>query len=172
MRCPWGSERVRRVKLRHLLVLVAGLGLGVGSLAIARDAPDGSFGGATPASGVVLLGVGWALVLCGVVAWARRPSSRFGVILAAAGGAWFLVEFNNPAIGSHVLFTIGLITYAACPALVAHAALAYPDGRVGGSLGRAGLLLAYVSTILVLGLLPALASSLPRRGARSARATS
>ena len=145
------------MKLRHLLVLVAGLGLGVASLAIARDAPDGSLGGATAASGLVLLGVGWALVLCGVVAWARRPSSRFGVILAAAGGAWFLVELNNPAIGSPVLFTIGLLTYAACPAFVAHAALAYPDGRVGGSLERAGLLLAYVSTILVLGLLPALA---------------
>ncbi len=145
------------MKLRHLLVLVAGLGLGVASLAIARDAPDESLGGATAASGLVLLGVGWALVLCGVVAWARWPSSRFGVILAAAGGAWFLVELNNPAIGSPVLFTIGLITYAACPALVAHAALAYPDGRVGGSLGRAGLLLAYVSIVLLLGLLPALA---------------
>ena len=145
------------MKLRQLLVLVAGLGLGAVSLAFARDAPDGSLGGATAASGLVLLGVGWALVVCGVVAWVRRPSSRFGVILAAAGGAWFLVEFNNPAVGSPVLFTIGLLTYAACPALVAHAALAYPDGRIGGGLERAGLVLAYVSTILVLGLLPTLA---------------
>ena len=40
---------------------------------------------------------------------------------------------------------------------MAHAALAYPDGRVSGRLARAGLVLAYASTLLALGLLPALA---------------
>ena len=39
---------------------------------------------------------------------------------------------------------------------MAHAALAYPGGRLAGRSERAGLLLAYASTILVLGLLPAL----------------
>ena len=44
--------------------------------------------------------------------------------------------------------------YAACPPLVAHAALGYPDGRVGGRLARAALALAYVGAVGVLGLLP------------------
>ena len=80
------------------------------------------------------------------------------MLLVAAGSAWFLVEFNNPGAGSPVVFTVGLLGYAACPALVAHAALAYPGGRLAGRSERAGLLLAYTSTILVLGLLPALVS--------------
>jgi hypothetical protein len=145
------------VKLRHLAVVVAGLALGAGSLAIARSAPGGSLAGASTASAVALLGVGWALIACGVVAWARRPTSRFGPILAAAGGAWFVVELNNPGIGSPILFTFGLLVYAACPALVAHAALAYPGGGAGGGLERVGLAIAYASTLVVLGLVPALA---------------
>jgi signal transduction histidine kinase len=146
-----------QVKPRHVMVLVAGLALGVASLAIARGAPDGSFGGGSTAAALALLMAGWALVGCGVVAWVRRPSSRFGTLVVAAGAAWLLVEFNNPGVGSPVLFTVGLLAYAACPALVAHAALADPGGRLGGRAERAGLLIAYASTMLVLGLLPALA---------------
>jgi hypothetical protein len=36
---------------------------------------------------VTLLGAGWALIACGAIAAARRPSSRFGALLAAAGTA-------------------------------------------------------------------------------------
>jgi signal transduction histidine kinase len=144
------------VKLRHLLALVWALALGVASLAIARSSPGGSFAGGSTAAALALLAAGWALVICGVVAWVRRPSSRFGTLLVAAGSAWFLVEFNNPGVGSPVLFTVGLLGYAACPALVAHAALAYPGGRLPGRSERAGLLIAYTSTMLLLGLLPAL----------------
>ena len=144
------------MKPRHLVVLVAGLTLGVSSLAIARSSPDGSFGGGSTAADLALLAAGWALVTCGVGAWVRRPSSRFGTLLVAAGSAWFLVEFNNPGVGSPVIFTVGLLGYAACPALVAHAALAYPGGRLAGLAEPVGLLIAYAGTILVLGLLPAL----------------
>jgi signal transduction histidine kinase len=144
------------VKLRHVVVLVVGLALGVASMAIVRGSPDGSLAGASAAAAVALLGAGWALVSCGVVAWVRRPSSRFGRLLAAAGCAWFLVEFDNAGVGSSVLFTAGLLTYAACPALVAHAALAYPGGRLARRSERAMLSIAYASTVLVLGLLPAL----------------
>jgi signal transduction histidine kinase len=144
------------VKPRHLVVLVAGLTLGLASLAIARSSPGGSFGGGSSAAALALLAAGWALVVCGVVAWVRRPSSRFGVLLVAAGSAWFLVELNNPGVGSPVIFTVGLLVYAACPALVAHAALAHPGGQLAGRAERVGLSVAYASTILVLGLLPAL----------------
>ena len=59
-------------------------------------------------------------------------------------------------MGSPVVFTVGLLTSAACPALVAHAALAYPGGRLARRAERAVLAIAYAGTILVLGLLPAL----------------
>jgi signal transduction histidine kinase len=144
------------VKPRHLVVLTAGLALGVAALAVARDAPQASLAGASTGATLAFAAVGWALVACGVVAWARRPASRFGPLLAAAGGAWFVAELNNPGAGSTLLFTLGLVGYAACPAVVAHAALAYPDGRVEGRATRTALALAYAGTLVVLGLLPAL----------------
>jgi signal transduction histidine kinase len=139
-----------------MVVLAAGLTLGLSSLAISRNSPGGSFGGGSTAAALALLAAGWALVVCGVAAWVRRPSSRFGVLLVAAGCAWFLAELNNPGVGSPVIFTVGLVLFAVCPALVAHAALAYPGGRLAGRFERAGLWCAYASTILVLGLFPAL----------------
>ena len=141
---------------RHVAVLVAAVALGIGSLAIARSSPAESFGGESLAAASVLLGVGWSLMACGVAAWARRPASRFGPLLVAAGAAWFLLEFNNPGVGSPVIFTIGLVTSAACPALVAHAALAYPGGRVSRRAEVLGLSIAYAGTVVMLGLLPAL----------------
>ena len=144
------------MKPRHLVVLAAGLALGVTALAVVHGTPASSLAGASAGATVALAAVGWALIACGVVAWARRPASRFGPLLAAAGGAWFVAELNNPGAGSSLLFTVGLLGYAACPAIVAHAALAYPEGRVPGRLARAALAVAYAGTLLALGLLPAL----------------
>jgi signal transduction histidine kinase len=152
------------VNLRHLVVLAVGLTLGVASLAIARGSPDGSLAGSSTASALAFLGGGWALVACGVAAWVRRPSSRFGMLLVAAGAAWFLRELNNAGVGSPVLFTIGLLTYAVSPALLAHAALAYPSGRIARRAEGAGLLISYAGTLLVLGLLPALVSDPAAQG--------
>ena len=70
---------------------------------------------------------------CGVAAWARRPASRFGP--AARGGrrAWLLVELNNPGVGSSLaVHARPAWATRRAPALVAHAALAYPEGRVPG----------------------------------------
>jgi signal transduction histidine kinase len=144
------------VKPHHLVVLAAGLALGVTALAVVHGTPASSLAGTSAGATVALAAVGWALIACGVVAWARRPASRFGPLLAAAGGGWFVAELNNPGAGSSLLFTAGLLGYAACPAIVAHAALAYPEGRVPGRLARGALTVAYAGTLLALGLVPAL----------------
>jgi signal transduction histidine kinase len=141
---------------RQLVVIVAGLALGVASLAVAREDPAGSLGGDSIAANLALAGAGWALVVTGAVAWARRPSSRFGILLAAAGFAWFLVPLDNPGVGSGVAFTVGLVSYAACPPLVGHAALAYPGGRLTSPLELTTLAVAYGATVLLLGLAAAL----------------
>ena len=135
-------------------VLVAGLALGVFSLAVARGGAGYSFSGSSAFAGAAELVAGYALLAVGVTAWMRPHQARLGVILVAASFAWFLLEWSNPAAGS-VVFTTGLVLYAAAPPLVAHAMLAYPDGRVGWWLGRLGLALAYAGSVLVLGLLAA-----------------
>jgi signal transduction histidine kinase len=136
-------------------VLAAGLAAGVFSLAVARRGAGNSFGGGTASAGIAELAAGYALLGVGLAAWMRPRQARLGAILVAASFAWFFLEWNNPAAGSAVVFTLGLVLYAAAPPLVAHAMLAYPDGRVGWWPGRLGLALGYAGSVLVLGLLAA-----------------
>src|SRR6266550_4111894 len=44
---------------------------------------------------------GFALVFLGLVAWSRRPGSRVGPIMSAAGFAWFLGTLWPPAVFLH-----------------------------------------------------------------------
>jgi signal transduction histidine kinase len=136
-------------------VLAAGLALGVFSLAVARGGAGNSFGGGSAFAGAAELAAGYALLAVGLAASMRPRQARLGVILVAASFAWFLLEWNNPAAGSALVFTIGLVLYAAAAPLVAHAMLAYPDGRVAWWPGRLGLALGYAGSVLVLGFLAA-----------------
>jgi signal transduction histidine kinase len=140
----------------QLGLLLAGLALGAVSLAIARGEPAFSLAGGAIAAGVAGLVAGWSLLAAGLGAWARRPASRFGLLVAAAGLAWLLAEWNNPGSDSAVAFTLGLVLQAACPPLVGQAALAYPDGRLRSRLERVAVAVAYGGAVLALGILPAL----------------
>jgi hypothetical protein len=93
-------------------VLVAGLGLGVFSLAVARGAGN-SFGGDSAFAGAAELAAGYALLGVGFAALMRPRQARLGAILVAASFAWFPLEWNNPAAGSAFVFTIGLVLSAA-----------------------------------------------------------
>ncbi len=134
-----------------------GAAAGVFSLAVAREQPGHSFAGTSALRGAVLLAVGYVLIGVGLAAWWRHPSSRFGLLLAGTGIAWFVAEWNNPGNPSALLFTAGLCFWAACPALAGHAALAFPTGRLASSVERVAIAVAYAGAILLLGLLPTLA---------------
>jgi signal transduction histidine kinase len=129
------------------------LALGAFSLSIARAHPDLSYGGASAFAGAAELLAGYALLAVGLVAWARPRERRLGAILVAASIAWFLAEWNDQDVGSAVVFTSGLVLYAAAPPLVAHIALTYPEGRIRSRLDRLGLATAYAGGVIVLGLL-------------------
>jgi signal transduction histidine kinase len=133
-----------------------GFAVGAVSLAIARGTPGYGFAGSSLWTSAAALAAGWALIAVGLIAWERRPGSRFGLLLAASGFGWFLLEWNNPGIGSELGFAVGLALYMVGIPLIAHAVLAYPSGRLSGWPDRAGLATAYVGAGLVLGLLPAL----------------
>ena len=141
-----------------IAVGVFGLGIAAGivTLVAAREHPGHWFAGSSDAAGAALLAAGWALIACGLAAWLRRPASRAGVLLAAAGFAWFLPEWNNPELDSSLAFTIGLALYAACPPLVAHAVVAYPGGRLASRAEIGALVVGYAGALLLLGLFPAL----------------
>ena len=139
-----------------LIVLVGGIAVGAFTFALVRDQPGYALVDDSIGRAVAELAAGYALIAVGTVSWVRRPESPFGALLAVAGFGWLLAEWNNPEIGSSLGFSFGLALYAVAPALVAHAALTYPDGRLLVARRSAGGHVAYVGAAVILGLLPAL----------------
>jgi signal transduction histidine kinase len=74
---------------------------------------------------------GFALVFCGLVAWSRRPGSRAGPVMSAAGFAWFLGTLWAPAVFLHR----GPLTQLL---------ISYPGGRLSSRLQRVAVAAAYV----------------------------
>jgi signal transduction histidine kinase len=110
------------------------------------------------------LAAGLALIAAGVAESWRRPASWEGRLLAGAGIGWFFVEWNNPGLGSAAAFTFGLVVSTLGPPLVAHAALAYPTGRLDSRRDLSVMLFAYAGAGLMLGLGPALFFDPGRQG--------
>jgi signal transduction histidine kinase len=150
------AGQVRLGRAARLALLLIGVVLGGWSLAVARTAPAYSLAGGSLAAALAGLVAGWSLVGAGLAAWARRPASRFGPLLVASGLVWFLAGWDNPGIGVPMAFTTGLVLHAACPPLVGHAALVYPDGRLQSRLEWVAVAIAYGGAVLALGILPAL----------------
>lgn len=75
---------------------------------------------------------GWTLLAAGLAARARRPESRFGLLLAATSVAWFAGTLW-PA----------LATLHRAP--LAHAVFSYPSGRLASTIDRAAVGLLYLT---------------------------
>jgi signal transduction histidine kinase len=159
-----GSRRTATVWIGALALGAVGAGFGLLTLTEARSAPGLSFAGTSWVGAVAELTAGWALIAAGVAETWRRPASRAGLLLAGAGIGWFFVEWNNPGLSSPAAFTFGLIASALAAPLVAHAALAYPAGRLDSRLDVCVLVVAYAGAGLVQGLLPALFLDPGRQG--------
>jgi signal transduction histidine kinase len=84
-------------------------------------------------------------VLCGLTAWLRRPASRFGPLMIAAGFVSFLTDLSWTS--SDVPFTIGQALDLLPPVLFLHVFLAYPSGRLRGRFERALIVTAYATAI-------------------------
>ena len=124
--------------------------IGIGTLTLVQDNPTGSVAGSSATANIALLTAGWLVIVVGVLVQRRRPASRSGVLLAAAGFAWFISEWNNPGADSSLVFTVGLLFYAACPPLVA------PSCRIQWTAGshRAADLMSLLSLLPGLGSAP------------------
>jgi hypothetical protein len=107
------------MRILRLAVLALGLAVGASSLVLARRGSGYSFAGGSAYAAAAELIAGYALLVVGLVAWARPRQRRLGAILAAAAIAWFLLEWNNPSVDSSFVFSIGLVLYVAAAPLVA-----------------------------------------------------
>jgi signal transduction histidine kinase len=147
---------VSRRRAAALLLAAAGTAFGIASVLAGRAHPGWWFAGESAPAAALELAAGLALLAAGTAAWWRRPDSAFGLLLALAGIVWFLSEWNSPHVGGSLTFTAALALGAAAPPLLAHAALAYPAGRLRSPAERAAVAAAYVACAGLAGLLPAL----------------
>ena len=84
-----------------------------------------------------------AFLLAGLVAWWRRPESRFGLLMVLAGAVWFLSSLSSANLA--VPYTIGL-AFDLLPAVVfLHVYLAFPSGRLERSFDRVLVAVGYVT---------------------------
>ena len=90
--------------------------------------------------------VGWAFLVAGVVAWARRPGNRLGPLMVVTAFALLArqLHYSHDAALFTAFFLLSYLGYA----LVGHAVLAYPSGRVRGRFER-GLVIAGYTVALV-----------------------
>src|SRR5512132_4263638 len=99
-----------RLGLRPALALVV-IGFGV---AVEWIDYDPSLGRAATAADFA---VGCVLIVCGTIAWQRRPESRVGPAMGLAGTTWFLGNVAAPLLYLH-----------RGPLVQLH--LSYPTGRL------------------------------------------
>jgi signal transduction histidine kinase len=82
-----------------------------------------------------------AFILAGLVAWWRRPESRFGLLMVLAGAAWFLSSLSSANLA--IPYTIG-IAFDLLPVVVfLHVYLAFPTGRLERTFDRALVAVGY-----------------------------
>ena len=79
--------------------------------------------------------VGCMLLVCGTVAWQRRPESRVGPLMGLAGATWFLGNIGRPLLYLH-------------RGPLVHLHLSYPTGRLPTRLAAAVVVVAYVDAIV------------------------
>jgi len=109
--------------------------VGGAALALGLAAEAAAFGWNEAGKWLPDLVTGWTLAGCGIAAWWRRPDSRVGPLLAAAGVAWFAGNFAGSGVPVVAWLGAQLIYLYRGP--LVHALVAYPTGRASGLAGRA-----------------------------------
>ncbi len=104
------------------------------------------YGWADPGDWVPDLLTGWTLIACGLAGWSRRPQSRSGALLAAAGFAWFAPNFaaTEPTalawLSAHALYLYR--------GPLVQLVLTYPMGRAARRLDRAAVAAGYAAAVI------------------------
>lgn len=95
---------------------------------------------------VASIAVAWTFLFAGLLAWARRPESRVGILMTFV--AFCLLERKLQYSHESTVFTFGaLFAELAITAAFAHAVLAYPSGRLRTPFERWFIGTAYVVVI-------------------------
>jgi signal transduction histidine kinase len=138
------SAQAWRIRLVQIVMALIGTIVGIESARLTFSTSWYAFGNNSTGSALLGLVAGAALVLAGTIELGSPANRKSGTLLAAAGMAWLITAWDNPAAPPWI-FVAGRILDTVWPLLLAHALL-----RRYGSLGRAEravLLCAYACTI-------------------------
>jgi signal transduction histidine kinase len=120
---------------------LAATGAAVYTTATSRHAPN-------PAGHAsLMIVVCLTYVAAGVVALRRPPYARFGLLLSAVGFSALLGGLHDA--NAALPYTAGVLTANLVFALIVHALLAYPKGRLFSRADRAIVIAAYVNVLLL-----------------------
>jgi signal transduction histidine kinase len=97
------------------------------------------------ARAVAPVAAGLSFLVCGLIAWSRRPANRLGALMVATGFALLLrqLRYSHDALAFTVFFALGDLGFA----LVAHSVLAYPSGRIRSQAERWLVRVAYATAL-------------------------
>jgi signal transduction histidine kinase len=119
-----------RARVLRAALVVAGILLGLYGYHLLRSDLHSSVPNA-----VASIAVAWTFLFAGVVAWARRPESRVGILMTFV--AVCLLERKLQYSHDSAVFTFGfLFAELGITVAFAHAVLAYPTGRLRTSFER------------------------------------
>jgi signal transduction histidine kinase len=148
------SARIARIPFRSLAALLAPKPAVLAAIAVAGVAAAattlalGLTNGEVDHVGVRVFLNDWITlnyIGAGLIAWWRRPDSRFGPLMVAAGFVNFLATLDWASTA--LPYTIGAALDLLAPILFLHVFLAYPSGRLVGGLERTIVIAAYVATV-------------------------
>jgi PAS domain S-box-containing protein len=114
------------VALWNLALLV---GAGATALVFASDHESSPW-----AAAALTVSVSLAFVAAGLIAWARRPENRTGLLLTLVGFTWFIGALE--AANAPLAFTIGAAFGSVAFVFFVWLVLAYPSGRLRSRLDR------------------------------------
>jgi signal transduction histidine kinase len=119
--------------LRTRIAVLAGAGVVacVVAAAIALSGSDSSAPGLVAAARALTAGLPIGV---GLYAWYRRPRTRFGPLLVAAGFGWFLTTLAESS--NSVLYSVGRVSGWLVELLLVYLVLAFPTGRLQGRVDR------------------------------------
>jgi len=104
------------------------------------------YGWADPRGWAPDLLTGWTMIACGLAGWSRRPQSRSGALLAAAGFAWFAPNFA--ATGVTALAWVSARALYLYRGPLVQLVLTYPRGRPVRPLDRAAVAAGYAVAVI------------------------
>src|SRR5215813_3510934 len=120
---------------------LAATGAAVYVTSVSRHAPN-------PVGHAVLtVVVSLTFVGTGLIALRRPPYVRFGLLLVAAGFSALLGALHDA--NNAYVYTVGVLTANLVFAVIVHALLAFPKGRLGSRTSRILVIAAYVDVLVV-----------------------